>query len=286
MEKLFDRKEEECINSNGVDVITHQSIPRTNSENLVKLSDKYCYVRKPVKRWIITLIERGLRLGDEDFVLPTRVPINADDLRKLYIPIPEPAEIMEDEEIDVELPPEGSDMYGPLNVWNINRNSMYNPGGRFSRYNSDGTERGYESDASDDSMILGQYRNMYELTFNEETPSNYSIDDISRLLRERDMGFRKRSRKQSRKIRRSVRKSIRRSRRKSRKIRRSIRKSLRRSRRKSRKIRRSIKRSLRRSRRKSRKIRRSIKRSIRKSIRRSRRKSRKIRRSVKRGWFF
>lgn len=247
-----------CRNYSDTDLISGEKINRTSTDKLVKLSDGYCYVRKGVKTWILYLINsQGLTLGDENFRLPTRVSITEDDLRKLRIDIPEP--------VDVEVE---SDSYGPLNVWNINRNSMYNPGGRYSRYNRDGTERGYESDASEDSVMLGNFRGMYENVFNEEAPEEYSIGDITRLLEERRvMEMDGRIRWRSRKMRRSRRAS----RKRSRKMRRSIRRSRRASRTKRRRLRRaSMKRSI------------KMRKSIRKSRRRSRRKSRRESRRKKR----
>jgi hypothetical protein len=78
-----------CLNYNDYDLITGEKINRIKNLNkLIELSDKNCYVIKGINKWINQLIKNGLRIGDENFVLPTRKPITIDDINKLRINIP------------------------------------------------------------------------------------------------------------------------------------------------------------------------------------------------------
>ena len=55
------------------------------SENVIKMSDGQCYYTKYIYLHILNLIKKGLTLGHDDFVLPTRNPITKPDLDRLYL---------------------------------------------------------------------------------------------------------------------------------------------------------------------------------------------------------
>jgi hypothetical protein len=191
-----------CNNRYDDDLIEQRKISRVPEDQLSKLSDGNCYITRGIVRWIRHLIQNGEYLGSPNFLLPTRSPITEEDLNTLFIPIPEEP-IIEEEIEEV-----SSDMYGPLNVWNMNRNSAYNPGGVYSYYNSDGTPR---DELPEDNRMLDNFRGLYADIFGIEPPMEMTTDELINAIeaRERDNGIRKNAKRMSRK--RSARRSARRT---------------------------------------------------------------------------
>jgi hypothetical protein len=58
---------------------------RRGGDKVIKMYDGQCYYTKYIYLYIINLIKKGLKLGDSDFVLPTKKPIIQEDLDLLYL---------------------------------------------------------------------------------------------------------------------------------------------------------------------------------------------------------
>jgi len=72
--------------SNIVCPISLENISRISNDRITLMSDRQCYKTKDIYEWVISLYNRGLRVGQQNFGLPNRMPITELDLYKLNIP--------------------------------------------------------------------------------------------------------------------------------------------------------------------------------------------------------
>ena len=166
----------DCRNYKALEIMTQTELSRFPDDTITKLSDGYCYRNKNIAMWIKNKLSSGLRIGHPNFFLPTHTPITREDLDKLMIDydaylLPPPVE---------DVP---SDIYGPLNVWSINRASIRNPGGSHSRYNRDGTLRDEETiEILAEENILDAVRNLYSIVFDDFAPTHLSAGELQELI--------------------------------------------------------------------------------------------------------
>jgi len=80
--ELTDKK----LCANSICPISLENISAISESRLSLMSDNQCYRTDAIHNHVKRLYERGLRVGDGEFVLPTRSPISNEDLLKLNIP--------------------------------------------------------------------------------------------------------------------------------------------------------------------------------------------------------